>query len=71
PDMKNRLHCARHPLVREWVNNSRLDGYSKIVRDIDPLDTEKQEILKRIKRASIAAFENLPRLLGQAARNDH
>ena len=63
-DMINRYACSKHPAVREWVGNSRLDGYSRIARDIPKDDAARQAILKEVGAAAMAAAGNLGRLTG-------
>ncbi len=63
PDMLNRYACSRHPKVREWVNQSRLDGYSRIATGVSPDDVERLKILQDVKEASIAAAGNMEALL--------
>lgn len=63
-DTMNRYACSQHPAVREWVGNSRLDGYSKIARDVPKDDAERQAILKQVGAAAMAAAGNLGRLTG-------
>ena len=58
-DMMNRYACSKHPAVREWVGNSRLDGYSRIARDIRKDDEARQAILKEVGAAAMAAAGNL------------
>lgn len=62
-DMANRYSCSKHKDVRAWVANSRLDGYTKIVRESDPADAARQAVIKDLGEASVAAANNLPRLL--------
>jgi glycine/D-amino acid oxidase-like deaminating enzyme len=63
-DMMNRYACSKHPAVREWVGNSRLDGYSRIARDVPKDDAARQAILKEVGAAAMAAAGNLGRLTG-------
>ncbi|MCR9130365.1 MAG: NAD(P)-binding protein [Alphaproteobacteria bacterium] len=63
-DMINRYACSKHPAVREWVGNSRLDGYSRIAREIPKDDAARQAILKEVGAAAMAAAGNLGRLTG-------
>lgn len=62
-DMANRHACSKHPAVRAWVANSRLDGYTSIVRQTDPADAGRQAVIRDLGQASAAAAKNLPRLL--------
>jgi hypothetical protein len=63
-DTLNRYACSQHPAVRAWVGNSRLDGYSKIARDVPKDDAARQAILKQVGAAAMAAAGNLGRLTG-------
>jgi len=62
-DMANRYACSKHKDVRAWVANSRLDGYTRIVRETDPANDARQAVIKDLGEASVAAANNLPRLL--------
>lgn len=61
-DMMNRYACSKDPAVRDWVGNSRLDGYSRIARDVPRDDQARQAILKEVGAAAMAAAANLGRL---------
>lgn len=63
PDLMNRYACSKHPKVREWVGQSRLDGYSKIAAAVAPDDEKRRAILAEVKAASMAGAANLPALL--------
>jgi hypothetical protein len=63
-DMMNRYACAKHPAVRAWVGDSRLDGYSRLARDVPRDDEKRQAILKDVGAAAMAAAGNLGRLTG-------
>jgi len=67
PDMQNRLIAGRNPIVRDWMNRSRLDGYSRIANGIDRGDVDKLAILDRTRTSAKAAFVNLKRLLASTA----
>jgi len=63
PDMANRDACNRHPEVRRWIASSRTDGFTRLMRDVQPTDADKLAILGRLRDATKAAVKNLPRLL--------
>ncbi|MBV1702981.1 MAG: NAD(P)-binding protein [Hyphomicrobiales bacterium] len=63
PDMDNRLHIARSPILREWMSLSRLDGYSRIAAKVDKGDLKKLAILHRGREANKTAYANLQNLL--------
>jgi hypothetical protein len=67
PDWRNRSACMRHPAVRAWIQASRTDGYARLVHQTDPDDLERQGVLKRLREATRAAAQNLPRLLATSA----
>jgi hypothetical protein len=62
-DLANRYACGKHPDIRNWISQSRTDGYTKLMRHVDPNDGEKKAILARLREATVAAAQNLPRLL--------
>ncbi|MEO0998064.1 MAG: NAD(P)/FAD-dependent oxidoreductase, partial [Pseudomonadota bacterium] len=64
PDMMNRYHANRDADVRKWIGESRLEGYAKIARQINPADSAKLAILNRIRESSKAAAANVQRLTG-------
>jgi hypothetical protein len=63
PDMLNRYACSKHPKVRAWVNQSRLDGFSKIAAAVAPDDDKRRALIADVKTASVAAAENMGRLM--------
>ena len=62
-DGSNRDACNRHPAVRAWASASRTEGFRRILQTVKPTDTEKVAILNRLRDASKAVEQNLPRLL--------
>ncbi|HET8938855.1 MAG TPA: NAD(P)-binding protein [Polyangiales bacterium] len=69
PDTQNREACNRHPIVRAWINNSRLEGFARLVHNIDPADPERVAVIKRLRESSRAAAKNLERLLASTSRS--
>jgi hypothetical protein len=63
PDTENRNAANRHPAVREWIGASRTDGFTRVMRDVKPDDSEKRAILERLRDASKRAAQNLLSLL--------
>lgn len=66
--MANQFKWSQDKALRQWVRNSRLDGFGKLIAEVDPADTEKLAILARFKQCAMAAMGNMPRLMGAAAR---
>jgi len=48
-----------HPLVRDWLLESRLDRYSRLTHDVRPDDTARLELLRRYRQAIEPAVANL------------
>jgi len=61
--MWNQFQWGQDKVLRQWIRDSRLDGFGKLMTGIDPADTEKQAILARFKAQAMAAMANLPRLI--------
>jgi hypothetical protein len=63
PDLRNREACNRHPAVRAWISSSRTEGFTRLMREVKPDETDKLSVVARLREASKAAAANLPRLL--------
>ena len=61
--MMNQFRWSQDKALRQWVRNSRLDGFGKMVADLDKTDTERQAILAKLHANSSAAMSNMPNLL--------
>jgi hypothetical protein len=66
-DFANRAQAARHPAVREWLSQSRLDGFSRLMAAVPPTDAPRQALLQRVRSATKASLENLARLAAASA----
>lgn len=62
-EFSNRLEAAKDPSVREWTNASRLEGYARTAVQAAADDGPRRAILQKLRQATFAAAENLPRLL--------
>ena len=65
PFMMNQYNWGRDTEIRTWLMNNRLDGFSAMVRSVSADDAEKQEILGRMRAASMPAMAKLTQLVGQ------
>ena len=63
PFMMNQFQWSRDSELRPWLENNRLDGFSGMVRGISKEDTEKQEILLRMKENAMPAMANLHKMI--------
>ena len=59
PFMMNQYQWSRDSEIRKWLENNRLDGFSGMVRNIDPNDEEKKAILMRLREYSMPAMARL------------
>jgi hypothetical protein len=51
--------------LSNWLYNNRLDGFSKMVRDIAPEDAKRRDILQRLSINAPKAFEKLSGYLAE------
>jgi hypothetical protein len=49
--------------LREWIRESRLDGFGKVIAAVDPTDMKKVAILKKFRSFSMPAAANLTKLI--------
>ena len=66
-NMKNQMAWTQDKHLSKWIRASRLDGFGKVIAAIDPNDTEKQEILFKLRGNAMGAMMNLHRLATEAA----
>ena len=64
--MWNQFQWGQDKTLRQWIRESRLDGFGKLMVGIDPQDTEKQAIMARLKEQAGAAMANIQKLLATA-----
>ncbi len=62
-NMMNQLAWSQDPKLREWIRESRLDGFGKVIAAVDPTDMEKVAILKKFRSFSMPAAANLTKLI--------
>jgi NAD(P)-binding Rossmann-like domain len=60
--MMNQFFWGQDKDLRQWIRNSRLDGFGKMMAESDPDNPMQQEILNRLKAGAKGAMGNLPRL---------
>jgi hypothetical protein len=61
--MMNQFNWAQDKALRQWIRDSRLDGFGRLMTGIDPADTEKQAILAKYRSQAMAAMANIPKLI--------
>jgi len=63
--MMNQYKWSQNPELRAWLLGNRLDGFSKMVAGIREDDTEKREIMKRLRNNSMPAMAKLQQFIAQ------
>ncbi|MGC6511904.1 MAG: NAD(P)/FAD-dependent oxidoreductase [Parvibaculales bacterium] len=58
-NMMNQYNWSQEPDLRRWIRENRLDGFSKIIAQVDASDTEKTEVLLRMREAAPKAVGRL------------
>jgi hypothetical protein len=66
--MLNQFRWSQDKSLRQWLRNTRLDGFGKMVADLDKADTQRQAILTQLHTRAKAAISNMPNLLTAASQ---
>ena len=61
--MWNQAQWAQDKTLRNWMRESRLDGFGKLMTGIDPQDTLKLAVVTEMREQAMAAMANLPKLM--------
>ena len=65
--MWNQAQWGQDKALRQWVRESRLDGFGRLMVGIDPADTEKLAIMAKFREQAGAAMANVQKLIAAAA----
>ncbi len=65
--MMNQFHWGQDKALRQWIRASRLDGFGKLIAEIDPADTEKLAVMSRYKASAQAAMGSMGRWMSAGA----
>ena len=65
-NMMNQVRWGQDPKLRDWIRNSRLDGFGKVIAAADPNDTALAAIMAKIQNHGMAAVMNLQKLAAMA-----
>ena len=57
--MLNQFSWSQDKTLRQWIRNNRLDGFSKLISNVDKDDPEKMQILSRIQGNAVPAITKL------------
>jgi hypothetical protein len=61
--MMNQFRWSQDKALRQWLRNTRLDGFGKMVAELNKDDTERQAIMAQLRARALAAMANMPNLL--------
>lgn len=62
--MWNQAQWGQDKALRQWVRESRLDGFGKLMSSAPKDDADKQAVVAAFRERAMAAMANIPRLLG-------
>ena len=62
--MWNQAQWGQDKSLRQWVRESRLDGFGKLMANAPKEDGDKQAVIAAFREQAMAAMANIPRLLG-------
>lgn len=57
--MMNQFVWSQDKELRQWIAGNRLDGFTRMVQNVNPADSEKMAILQRMKAAAMPAMAKL------------
>ena len=63
--MMNQMQWSHDKTLRNWMRDTRLDGFGKLMSNIDPSDAEKLAIMTSFRAQAMAAMANMPKLLAR------
>ena len=63
--MQNQFTWSQDKPLRKWLMENRLDGFGKIVRNVDKENSKHMAILQRLKNSALPAMMNLQKLIGE------
>ena len=63
----NQFQWSQDKALRQWMRDSRLDGFGRLMTGIAPDDTAKLAIMGRLKAAAMPAMANMQKLMAASA----
>ena len=67
--MVNQFTWSQDKALRTWIRNNRLDGFGKLIRNIDRNDAEKMALLKRLRDHAMPAMAKLQQFMVERESN--
>jgi hypothetical protein len=65
-NMMNQVAWMQDKKLGAWIRDSRLDGFGKVIAQVDPGDEARMAVLGRLRGNAMAAVANLQRLAAAA-----
>jgi len=62
-NMMNQALWGQNKALRKWMGEQRLDGFSKLVSGVQPHETARREIIKRLRDSAMPAMSKLQSFL--------
>ncbi len=59
----NQMRFSQDKALRQWMRDSRLDGFGKMTAEVAPTDTPRLALLGALREQGKAAMANAPRLM--------
>ena len=63
--MTNQFTWSRDSALRNWLATNRLNGFGRLVSNVDKNDPEKMALMKRMRSASMPALMKLERFIAE------
>ncbi len=68
-NMKNQYIWSKHPKIRNWLVNNRLDGFTEMVQKVRFYDVNKIKTLKRFRDVAKPGFAKLKQFMQELEEN--
>lgn len=65
--MMNQYTWSQEKDLRQWLRDNRLDGYSQLIAGVDESDTDKIEILTRLRQNAVPSVMKLQEFMAEIA----
>lgn len=69
-NMMNQFQWGQDPALKQWLRDNRLDGFSKLISQVDRNDESKIAIMKKFKEFGMAAMANIQNLMQEANKQN-
>ena len=64
--MRNQFNWSQDKPLRRWMRENRLDGFGKMIKDVDKANEKHMAILKRLKDNMLPAMMNLQKFISES-----